>query len=329
MLCFRSEDHETGVLERIEYTQGAVMAKYILKRIAFGLATAFVVATLTFFIMNLVPGGPFLSEKAITPQAQAALEAKYGMDKPLPAQYLTYRGDLLHGDLGTSVKKRGYTVNRIIAERFPVSARIGGLAILAAFFIGVPLGSIAAYKRGKVLDSIIIVFSTAGIAIPSFLSSTLMLHFLSNKLGLLPSLGLKTPAAYVMPVAALALYPTCYIARLMRSSMLDVIGQDYMRTARAKGVSTVSSIFKHALRNAILPVVTYLGPLMASLMTGSFIVEKIFTIPGLGHEFVTAITSRDYPLIMGTTIFLAVFLIFMNVVVDIVYVVVDPRIELK
>ena len=308
---------------------GAHMAKYIAKRILFGLATAFVVATLTFFIMNLVPGGPFLSEKAITPQAQAALEAKYGMDKPLFAQYLTYMGDLAHGDLGDSVKKRGYTVNRIISERFPVSARIGGLAILVAFFVGVPLGTVAAFKRGKILDNIIIIFSTAGIAIPSFLSSTLMMYFLSTKWKLLPSLGLNNPASYIMPVAALALYPSCYIARLMRSSMLDVIGQDYMRTARAKGVSTISMLFKHALRNAILPVVTYLGPLMASLMTGSFIVEKIFTIPGLGHEFVTAITSRDYPLIMGTTIFLATFLIIMNVVVDIVYMFVDPRIKLR
>ena len=305
------------------------MAKYIFKRIIFGLATAFVVATLTFFIMNLVPGGPFMAEKAITPQAQAALEAKYGLDKPLFQQYLTYMGDLLHGDLGDSVKKRGYTINRIIAERFPVSAKIGGMAILVAVLVGVPLGSIAAYSRGKVLDNIIIVFSTAGIAIPSFLSSTLMMYFLSTKLGLLPSLGLNSPQSYIMPVIALALYPACYIARLMRSSMLDVIGQDYMRTARAKGVSTTSSIFKHALRNAILPVVTYLGPLLASLMTGSFIVEKIFTIPGLGHEFVGAITSRDYPLIMGTTIFLATFLIIMNVVVDIVYVFVDPRIKLK
>lgn len=305
------------------------MAKYIVKRIIFGLVTAFVVATLTFFIMNLVPGGPFLSEKAVTPQAQAALEAKYGLDKPLFQQYLTYMGDLLHGDLGDSVKKRGYTVNRIIAERFPVSARVGGLAILVAVCVGVPLGAVAAYSRGKVVDNIIIVFSTAGIAIPSFLSSTLLMYYFSTKWGLLPSLGLNEAKSYIMPVTALALYPTCYIARLMRSSMLDVIGQDYMRTARAKGVSTVSSIFKHALRNAILPVVTYLGPLLASLMTGSFIVEKIFTIPGLGHEFVGAITSRDYPLIMGTTIFLATFIIVMNVVVDIVYVFVDPRIKLK
>ncbi|MCR5397724.1 MAG: ABC transporter permease [Lachnospiraceae bacterium] len=305
------------------------MAKYIVKRILFGIATAFIVATLTFFIMNLVPGGPFLSEKAVTPAAQEALEAKYGLDKPLFQQYLTYMGDLLHGDLGDSLKKRGFTVNRIIETKFPVSARLGGIAMLVAFFLGVPLGCIAAYKRGKVVDNFIIVFSTAGIAIPSFLSSTLLMYILSTKLGLLPSLGLSEPKSYIMPVIALALYPTCYIARLMRSSMLDVIGQDYMRTARAKGVSTFKMIFKHALRNAILPVVTYMGPLLASLMTGSFIIEKIFTIPGLGHEFVGAITSRDYPLIMGTTIFLATFIIVMNVVVDILYAFIDPRIKLK
>lgn len=279
--------------------------------------------------MNLVPGGPFLSEKAVTPAAQEALEAKYGLDKPLFQQYLTYMGDLLHGDLGDSLKKRGFTVNRIIETKFPVSAKLGGIAMLVAFFLGVPLGCIAAYKRGKVVDNFIIVFSTAGIAIPSFLSSTLLMYILSTKLGLLPSLGLSEPKAYIMPVIALALYPTCYIARLMRSSMLDVIGQDYMRTARAKGVSTFKMIFKHALRNAILPVVTYMGPLLASLMTGSFIIEKIFTIPGLGHEFVGAITSRDYPLIMGTTIFLATFIIVMNVVVDILYAFIDPRIKLK
>lgn len=305
------------------------MAKYIVKRILFGIATAFIVATLTFFIMNLVPGGPFLSEKAVTPAAQEALEAKYGLDKPLFQQYLTYMGDLLHGDLGDSLKKRGFTVNRIIETKFPVSAKLGGIAMLVAFFVGVPLGCIAAYKRSTIIDNIIIVFSTAGIAIPSFLSSTLLMYILSTKLGLLPSLGLSEPKSYIMPVIALALYPTCYIARLMRSSMLDVIGQDYMRTARAKGVSTFKMIFKHALRNAILPVVTYMGPLLASLMTGSFIIEKIFTIPGLGHEFVGAITSRDYPLIMGTTIFLATFIIVMNVVVDILYAFIDPRIKLK
>ena len=305
------------------------MAKYIVKRILFGVLTAFVVATLTFFIMNLVPGGPFLAEKAVTPQAQAAMEAKYGLDKPLFVQYLTYMGDILHGDMGMSLKKRGFTVNDIIRNKFPVSAKLGLLAVLVSVLIGVPLGSLAAYNRGKALDNIIIVFSTAGIAVPTFLSSTLMMYFLSVKLKLLPSLGLETPSSYIMPVLALSLYPASYIARLMRSSMLDVIGQDYMRTARAKGVSTFKMIFKHALRNAILPVVTYLGPLLAYLMTGSFIVEKIFTIPGLGSEFVAAIPSRDYPLIMGTTIFLACLIIMMNVLVDIAYAFIDPRIKLK
>ena len=305
------------------------MLRYIVKRILMGIVTAFLVATLTFFIMNLVPGGPFLSEKAVTPQAQAAMEEKYGLDKPLFIQYLTYMGGLLHGDMGLSLKKRGFTVNDIIKNKFPVSARLGGMAVLTAVIFGVPLGSFAAYKRGKTADNIIIVLSTAGIAVPSFLISTLLMYILSVRFKLLPSLGLDGPKNYIMPVIALALYPASYITRLMRSSMLDVTGQDYMRTARAKGVSPFRVVFKHALRNAILPVVTYLGPLLAYLMTGSFIVEKIFTIPGLGHEFVSAIPSRDYPLIMGTTIFLACFIIVMNVVVDIAYAFIDPRIKLK
>lgn len=305
------------------------MLRYIIKRVATAVITAFLVATLTFFIMNMVPGGPFLSEKAVTPQAQAAMEAKYGLDKPLGKQYLTYMGSLVRGDMGLSLKKRGRTVSQIIATKFPVSARLGGLAMIVAVFAGVPLGAVAAFRRGKLVDNILVVLSTAGIAIPSFLSSTLLMYIFTDKLHLLPSLGLNSPQSYIMPVVALALYPTFYIARLMRSSMLDVMGQDYMRTARAKGVGTMMMIFKHAMRNAILPVVTYLGPLLASLMTGSFIIEKIFNIPGLGSEFVGAITSRDYPMIMGTTIFLAVFVIFMNVLVDIAYAVIDPRIKLK
>lgn len=305
------------------------MLKYAIKRIVTAVITAFLVATLTFFIMNMVPGGPFLSEKAVTPQAQAAMEAKYGLDKPLSTQYVTYMKGIAHGDFGLSLKKRGRTVSQIIGTKFPVSARIGGLALIVAVMCGVPLGAIAAFKRGKTIDNILVVLSTAGIAIPSFLSSTLLMYIFSTKMNLLPSLGLNSASSYIMPVLALALYPTFYIARLMRSSMLDVMGQDYMRTARAKGVSTFKAIFKHALRNAILPVITYLGPLLASLMTGSFIIEKIFNIPGLGSEFVGAITSRDYPMIMGTTIFLAVFIIIMNVIVDIAYKIVDPRINLK
>lgn len=305
------------------------MAKYILKRIGLAVVTAWLVATLTFFLMNLVPGGPFMAEKALTPQAQEAMMEKYGLDKPLPEQYVIYMKDLLHGDLGPSVKQRGRTVNTIIETKFPVSAKIGGMAILLAVCIGVPLGSIAAFNRGKTIDNIIILFTTCGIAIPSFVICTLLMQILSNWLGLLPTYGLTSWKHYIMPVISLALYPSSYIARLMRSSMLDVLGQDYMRTAIAKGVSWMVSVFKHALRNAILPVVTYLGPLLAYTVTGSFIVEKIFTIPGLGSEFIGAITGRDYPLIMGTTIFLAVLIIVMNVIVDIAYTLIDPRIKLK
>ncbi len=277
----------------------------------------------------MVPGGPFLSEKAISPQATAALEAKYGLDKPLFQQYLTYIGGAVHGDFGDSLKQRGRTVTDIILMKFPVSARVGGLSVLVALTLGVPLGCIAALKRGKFLDSLISVVATCGIAVPSFVICTVLLYIFGVNLKVLPTIGLTSWKNYIMPVMALSFYPTAYIMRLMRSSMLDVLGQDYMRTAKAKGVSGFVSLFKHALRNAILPVVTYVGPMLAYTVTGSFVVEKIFTIPGLGGEFIGAINGRDYTLIMGTTIFLATLIIVMNVVVDIVYKIVDPRIKLK
>ncbi len=305
------------------------MVKYIAKRIGLAIVTIWAVATITFFLMNLVPGGPFLSEKAISPQATAALEAKYGLDKPLFQQYLTYITDALHGDFGDSLKQRGRTVMDIIKMKFPVSARVGGVSVLVSLILGVPLGCIAALKRGKFADSLISVVATCGIAVPSFVICTLLLYFFGVKLQILPTMGLTTAKHYVMPVMALAFYPTAYIMRLMRSSMLDVLGQDYMRTAKAKGLAGGKILFKHALRNAILPVITYVGPLLAYTVTGSFVVEKIFTIPGLGGEFITAINGRDYTLIMGTTIFLATLIILMNVVVDIVYKLVDPRIKLK
>ena len=305
------------------------MLKYILKRILLAIVTIWAVATLTFFLMNMVPGGPFLSEKAISPQATAALEAKYGLDKPLWQQYLTYMAGASHGDFGDSLKQRGRTVMDIITMKFPVSARVGGVSVLVALLLGVPLGCIAALKRGKFLDNLISVVSTCGIAVPSFVICTLLLYFFGVRLQILPTMGLTSWKHYVMPVMALAFYPTAYIMRLMRSSMLDVLGQDYMRTAKAKGLAGGKILFKHALRNAILPVITYVGPLLAYTVTGSFVVEKIFTIPGLGGEFISAINGRDYNLIMGTTIFLATLIILMNVVVDIVYKIVDPRIKLK
>ena len=305
------------------------MLKYIAKRIGLAIVTIWAVATITFFLMNMVPGGPFLSEKAISPQATAALEAKYGLDKPLFQQYLTYIGDALHGDLGDSLKQRGRTVMDIISTKFPVSARVVGISVLVALTLVIPLGCIAALKRGKFLDSLISVVATCGIAVPSFVICTLLLYFLGVNLKLLPTIGLESGKHYIMPVMALYFYPTAYIMRLMRSSMLDVLGQDYMRTAKAKGITGFLILFKHALRNAVLPVVTYVGPMLAYTVTGSFVVEKIFTIPGLGGEFIKAINGRDYTLIMGTTIFLATLIIVMNVVVDIVYKLVDPRIKLK
>ena len=305
------------------------MGKYIIKLVAMGVLSIFIVATLTFFLMNLVPGGPFVAEKSISKEAQAALEAKYGLDKPLLERYATYMTDFVKGDMGLSLRQRGRTVSDIIFSKFPVSARLAGFAVAVAVLVGIPLGCLSAYNRGKLGDNIIIVFATCGIAIPSFISSVILLYTFGSKLNILPTVGLNTMSSYIMPVTALAIYPTAYITRLMRSSLLDVMGQDYIRTAKAKGLSNFKILFKHALRNAVLPVVTYVGPMLASLMTGSFVVEKIFTVPGLGRDFVSAINQRDYTLIMGTTIVLATLIITANVIVDILYKIIDPRINLK
>lgn len=305
------------------------MGGYIIKRLASAVVTLFLIATLTFFLMHIVPGGPFLAEKAPTKQTLEALERKYGLDQPVIIQYFNYMGRLLKGDFGTSLKMRGQEVNNIIKTRFPVSASLGALAVLVAVIVGIPLGSVAALNRGKWIDNTIMIIATLGIAVPSFVVATVLMYFFGVRLHILPTYGLSSPLHYILPIIALSFYPTAYISRLMRSSMLDVLGQDYMRTARAKGLSQFKSLFKHALRNAVLPVVTYLGPLLAYILTGSLVVEKIFTIPGLGSEFVSSITNRDYPLIMGLTIFLALLLITMNVVVDIAYKIIDPRIKLK
>lgn len=305
------------------------MGLYIIKRILLAIVTLFVVATLTFFLMFLVPGGPFLAEKAPTPQTLEALEKKFGLDRPIGIQYINYMKGLIKGDLGPSLKLRGRDVADIIRTGFPISASIGGIAILVAMFFGVPLGILSAVNRGKWVDSLILFTSTLGIAVPGFVITTFLMYFFGVTLKVLPTFGLSSPKHYILPVISLASYPAAYISRLMRSSVLDVLGQDYIRTAKAKGLSQFTLLFKHALRNAILPVVTYLGPLIAYILTGSFVVEKILTIPGLGGQFITSITDRDYPLIMGTTIFLAFLIIVLNVIVDIIYKVIDPRIQLK
>ena len=288
-----------------------------------------IITCVTFVVMNLVPGGPFLSEKAPSPEVLAALEAKYGLDKPLGEQLVNYLKDLLHGDLGVSFRmQKNRPVTTIIGEMFPISAKVGVFAVLNAVMLGIPLGCLAAYNRGKPIDSILRVIMTLGISIPSFVVATLLLVLFSVNLKILPGTGLASWKNYLMPCFALSFYPMCYIGRMTRSSMLDAINADYIRTARAKGLPSRRIIFKHALRNSLIPVVTYIGPMTAYILSGGFVVEKVFSIPGLGRYFIQSILNRDYPIIMGTTIFLAAFVIIMNLLVDVLYKVIDPRITL-
>ena len=302
------------------------MGRFIIRRVLLAVVTLFVVATLTFFLMHIIPGGPFNTERA-NKKTIAAMEEKYGLNKPVFEQYVMYMDRLIHFDLGTSYKRVGFTVNQILGEKFPISAGIGIWAIFLAVFVGVPVGTVAAYRRNSLLDRVVMFVATLGIAVPNFVIATTLLIFFGVFLGWLPTLGLSSPLHYVMPVIALSLYPASFIARLMRSSMLDVLGQDYIKTARAKGMPERVVIFKHALRISIVPIVTYLGPLTAAILTGGFVIEKIFTIPGMGKFFVESINNRDYPLIMGVTVFYSALLILMNLIVDLIYGVIDPRIK--
>lgn len=302
--------------------------KYILKRIVLAIFTVWVVITLTFFIMHAVPGGPFVGEKAVTPAVRRAMEAKYGLDKPLGVQYWTYLTDAVQFRFGPSLKQRGRMVIDIIGDGLKTSAKLGLIASAFATLFGVVLGSVAALRRNTVADRIIMVITTAFVSMPSFIMGSLLLVAFAVKLHVFPANG-STSAGLVLPVITLMLYPMAYITRLTRSSMLDVLGQDYIRTARAKGVSGVRIVFGHALKNALIPVITYLGPQLAYIVTGSLVVEQIFAVPGIGRSFVRSITSRDYTLIMGTTIVLASLIVIMNLVSDILYKVVDPRIHLE
>lgn len=302
---------------------------YIGKRLILAILTVWVVITVTFFVMRAVPGGPFLGEKAITAEAEAALKAKYGMDKPLFQQYLTYLKDVVtRFDFGPSLKQRGLDVIDIIGNGMKTSVKLGLAAAFSALAAGVVLGSVAALRRNKIIDRVIMVITTAFVSMPSFIMGSLLLLVFAVNLQWLPANG-DMAGGLVLPIITLALYPTAYITRLTRSSMLDVLGQDYIRTAKAKGVSGVKIVFGHALKNSLIPVITYFGPMLAYIVTGSLVVEKIFAVPGIGRAFVNSITNRDYPLIMGTTIVLAALIVIMNLVGDILYKVVDPRITLE
>ena len=300
----------------------------VLKRIGLAILTIWVVITITFFVMHAVPGGPFVGEKATTPAVQAAMEAKYGLDKPVLEQYFTYLGDIvLRFDFGPSLKQRGRQVIDIIADGMKVSAKLGLIAAFGALVVGIVLGAVAALQRNKVIDKVIMVITTAFVSMPSFIAGALLLTIFAVSLHLLPANGAQKNGL-ILPVVTLGLYPMAYITRLTRSSMLDVLGQDYIRTARAKGVPGFKVIFGHALKNSLIPVITYFGPMLAYIVTGSIVVEQIFAVPGIGRAFVNSITGRDYPLIMGTTIILACLIIIMNLVSDLLYKIVDPRIEL-
>ena len=302
------------------------MAKYIVKRVLLAIVTLFLVCFITFFAMNAIPGGPFNGEKAKTQAVMDALNKRYGLDKPVGVQFINYMKNLLHGDFGISLKT-GRSIAKTIRESFAISAKLGLMAVVVALVFGIVLGCLAALKHNTWIDHVIIFFVTLFTAMPSFVAASFLLLIFCIQLGWVPVWSTANPN-YVLPVIALSLSPMATITRLTKTSMLDALGQDYVRTARAKGVKPLKVIFVHTLRNALIPVITYVGPLIASILTGSLVVEKIFTIGGLGSKFVDSITNRDYTMIMGTTIFLATIMVIMNLLSDIVYKIVDPRIKL-
>ncbi len=303
------------------------MVKYFAKRLGMMLAAMLAIIVLTFCLMHAVPGGPFTSDRKATPEVEAALNEKFGLNDPLPVQLLRYMDGLLHGDFGPSYKYSGKTVNEFIETFFPVSAKIGLITVVFVLLAAIPMGIFAAVKNGKWQDMLIMAVATIGVTIPSFVIASLLIYFFSHQLGWTPAYWDWSAAGYILPVVALGGYSVSYLARLMRSSLLEVMGQDYIRTARAKGLSEFQVITRHALRNALLPIITVLGPTVAGLLTGSFVIETIFAIPGLGKWFVNGVSQRDYTTIMGVTIFYAAFLMAMTLIVDIFYCLIDPRIK--
>lgn len=301
------------------------MVKYVIKRVLLALLTIFLICAITFFTMHAVPGGPFNKEKALDPATIAALEERYNLDKPLGTQFMLWMGNLLQGDFGVSLKT-GRSINDIFADSFPISIQLGLSAIAIALILGTVFGSIAALMRNKLPDRIIVFFSTLFSAVPSFILATLLLLVFCIVLGWVPVWRVDNPN-YLLPIIALAAYPTAYITRLSKTSMLDALSQDYIRTAKAKGVAKWKIIFKHALRNSLIPVITYAGPQIAYIVTGSMVVETVFTVGGIGSKFVSAINDRDYTLIMATTVLLAVLMVIANLICDLLYKAVDPRIK--
>ncbi|OZS77392.1 peptide ABC transporter permease [Tetzosporium hominis] len=304
------------------------MLKYTLKRFVMMIATILIIATLTFVLMHSIPGSPFNEERTTNEAIQQNLERFYKLDQPLPVQYAYYLKSIVTFDFGPSIKKPNESVNELLARGFPISFELGMTTILVAVISGILLGTFAALRHNGVIDYAAMTFAVFGISIPNFVLATLLIQKLAVDWNILPPATWSSPLHMILPVAALATGPMAIIARLTRSSMLEVLTQDYIKMARAKGLSPFRIIARHALRNALMPVVTIMGTMLAGILTGTFVIEKIFAIPGMGKYFVESINNRDYPVIMGTTVFYSSFLVFMLFLVDIVYGFLDPRIKL-
>jgi oligopeptide transport system permease protein len=306
------------------------VGKYIFKRLVIGVITLFALATITFFLMHIIPGSPFAGEMSKLPAAvKEMLIESYGLDKPIWEQFIDYLGNAMTGDFGTSLHRKGKLVTDIIMSGIGSTAQLGSVAFVIAMTVGITLGTVSAFSKQKWVSTAVAFIATIGISVPSFLLALLMMLLFGVILDWLPIMGLKTWQSFIMPGIALSLSPIAMISRLVRTSLMDVMRQDYMVLARSKGTSELGVIVKHALKNALVPVVTYAGPLIATLLTGSFVIESLFSIPGIGAEFVNSVSNRDYTLIMALTIFYGAFIIFANLVTDLVTAIIDPRIRLK
>lgn len=304
------------------------MFKYIAKRLLLGVLTIFVLATVVFFGMKAMPGSPFSRDnKGVPASVMNALNAKYGLDKPVTEQYVIYVTNALHGDFGDSISKKGQPVAEIIASRLPVTAKLGVIAFCFAVTVGITLGIVSALTRHRWVNSLITVLATVGVSFPGFLLAMLMMVLFAVKLGWLPVVGLESFKSYIMPVLALSFSPISSITRLTRASLRDVMSSDYITLARSKGTKEIWVVIKHGLRNALLPVITYAGPMFAAMITGSLVIETLFSIPGIGKEFTNSISNRDYTLTMGLTLLFGTLVIVMTLVSDIVAAMCDPRIK--
>jgi oligopeptide transport system permease protein len=313
----------------IFYTVTENLSLYVLKRIGQTVFVMWVIASLTFILLRIIPGGPFDQEKALAPAVKAAIEAKYNLRAPLHTQYFNFIGGILKGDLGSSYKYLGREVSEIVAESFPTSFQLGIFALLVSYLIGIPAGVFAAAHHNTWKDSTTMILAISSVSLPSFLVATLAITFFSFGLNILPVALWDGPSYFIMPMVVLGLRPAAIIARLTRACVLEVIRSDYIRTARAKGLSERTILFKHVLKNSLIPVLTYSGPLAAEVLSGAFIIELIYNIPGMGKHIILSVTNRDYPLVLGITLIFSFMLVISNLIVDILYTYFDPRIKLS